>query len=273
MQSVIGVEVITSLSFQFQHDYSTIRRGDYINWEYEDDYESDDDLTNGTPRPRATKHSNPPTLPLNTHPVLMRSQSQGDIGDDTDGKRPKNRAPPPPPMKSKNKPPRGLSHQFTQQIGNNPAAKESGEYARLSKPPGLKRTTSDQLASDKDKQQQMAKQKQQESKQKQQESKQPLTPLQQKRPMQPKVSRSGLHPNQYSPLALHKNSEGTPPLGQGGKSSVSAKPGERDMMGRSGGGRAEGGVGRAPRVAAGRKRHSTTEIEEEGRGREPLQVI
>ena len=195
----------------------------------------------------------------------MRSQSQDDIGnspDDTDGKRPKNRAPPPPPMKSKSKPPRGLSHQFSQQLGSDSAAKESGEYARVSKPHGLKRSTSDQPDNDKNKQQQMLKQIQ--------ESKQPL---QQKHPQQTKVSRSGLHPNQQSPLAKHKNGETTPPLAQGGKSSASAKTGEKDVVGRSGGGiRAEGGAVRPPRVVAGRKRHSATELEEEGQRREPLQV-
>lgn len=247
-------------SFHFQHDYSTLHRSDYINWEFEGDSESDDD--NATPKSRHVRRSNPPTLPLNTHPVLMRSQSQGDIAnatDDADGKRPKNRAPPPPPMKSKSKPPRGLSHQFSQQLGSDSAAKESGGYGRVTKSSGLKRSTSDQHSSDKDKQHQMLKP--------QQESRQLL---QQKRPQQTKVSGSGLHPNQRSPLATHKNGETKPP---GGKSSASAKGGEKDVVGRSGGGiRVEGGAVRPPRIVVGRKGHSATELEEEGQGKEPLQV-
>ena len=112
------------------------------------------------PRPHTARPSNPPTLPLNTHPVLMRSHSQGDVIDSNDesGKKPRNRAPPPPPSKTKSKPPRGFAHQLSHQPFSVPpppssssqshtqsSGNQGGEYARVTKPPpAYKRTKSDQ---------------------------------------------------------------------------------------------------------------------------------
>ena len=229
--------------------------------------------------------------------------------DDADGKRPKNRAPPPPPAKTKSKPPRGLSHQFSQpqtQLGSDVCGgREASECARVTKPPlqGHKRTKSDQpelnnreemqnsteqqAAKDKqqthwDKQQlaskdkRVPKDKQQEaSKGKQQETKKPMTPPQQKRPLQVIASRSAMHPNQYSPLATHKNGEATP-LSQRGRSPVPTRASEIDVvMGpRGGGGKGgEGGPSKPlPRVPAGKKRHSAAELEVEGKVKEREQV-
>ena len=198
--------------------------------------------------------------------------------DDADGKRPKNRAPPPPPAKTKSKPPRGFSRQLSQphtQLGSD-VVKEVGEYARVTKPPLGRRTKSDQPVNLKDKQQQQQQQQQQDKEQqspKHQEPKQALTPPQGKRSPQHKVPKSGMHPNQYSPLATHKNGA---PLGQGGKTPVHvfARASEREVEVRSGEGRTEGGASKLPRAAVGRKKQSTAEQEEEGRVRErdPLQV-
>ena len=221
----------------------------------------------------------------------MRSHSHDNVvesAEDADMKRPKNRAPPPPPSKTKSKPPRGFSHQLSQphtQFGNEASAlvsREGGEYARVTKPPPAhKRTKSDQqpvhadkeqYKTPKDKQQLYVSPKdKQAAKDKQQEPKQPLTPVLSKNP---KVSRSSPSNSQQSPLTTHKNGD---PLDHKRRSPLPTRAGERDMAQWAGGGKvSEGPPSRPPpRTSAGvRKRQSTAETELDGRStdREPLHV-
>ena len=225
----------------------------------------------------------------------MQSHSQDNVADFTeegDGKRPKNRAPPPPPAKSKSKPPRGFSHQVSQPLAGacSEASTEVGsENVRFPKPPpGHKRTKSDQPMFHGDrhqqqqpqahKQQKQQQQQQQQQQQKQQQTQQhtkqtPPPPLKQQQQQQQKGSRGGaMHPNQYSPLSVHRSGRATPPLGRGRKSPVLPKASERTAAVGKSSGKAESGGGgsgsnRSP-LAAVRKRHSTVEQDEEGRVRE-----
>ena len=92
-------------SFCIQTNRHSVVRQNYQNWDFRghSDSEESDDGNNHTPRPAHQHHchrhhkpkqSNPPTLPLNTHPVLMGKMSGGAKAK---GEKRRNRAPPPPP--------------------------------------------------------------------------------------------------------------------------------------------------------------------------------
>lgn len=257
---------------------------------------------------KSGRPSNPPTLPLNTHPVLGRSLSQENLADSTDdvaadGKRPKNRAPPPPPSKTKSKPPRGFAHQVSHPPPQPPSSssttttppqptedtssgrEEGSGGVRVSRPPpAYRRTKSDQKVNGEDDQPSSL------SPQTKDEVaiRGRLQPPNIPRPNPPakhhakkKSTPQPATPPNLSPLAVRKNVEGVRISGYGS--------GGEGIGGRGGGG-GVGGVGgvggppsrpppRAPGPAASggvahkRKRFSAADVDEEGRGKDSPLVV